>query len=149
MWLYVNVNAAGAQEEEAPPHLSAERTRDLPRDARVAHHRQPMMRIFRTLFAASVAWTVLASGARTPDAPPTIETPAAAVPGDASVIALVPGGGINRGNILEAPNDGASGHRFVVDVLDIWRQLTAGFGRYQQGTEGASRSVAPCAVTQG
>ncbi len=80
--------------------------------------RQPMMRISRTLCSAAVAWTVFASGCRTPDAPPTIETPSAAVPGDALAIALALGRGINLGNILEAPSEGAWGLRLTDDLFD-------------------------------
>ena len=62
--------------------------------------RQPMMRISRTLCSAAVAWTVFASGCRTPDAPPTIETPSAAVPGDA--LAFDGPGGRDAGRHLHA-----------------------------------------------
>ena len=128
--------------------------------------RQPMMRISRTLCSAAVAWTVFASGCRTPDAPPTIETPSAAVPGDALAIALALGRGINLGNILEAPNEGAWGLRLTDDLVAIWRQLAkrdamkargftwaywqlaAAFGIYQLGTELAG-GVAGCAVSLG
>ena len=89
-----------------------------------------------------------------------------AEPGDALAIALALGRGINLGNILEAPSEGAWGLRLTDDLVAIWRQLAkrdamkargftwaywqlaAAFGIYQLGTELAG-GVAGCAVSLG
>lgn len=69
----------------------------------------------RALAAVALA---VASGCGTPTATPVIGSPAVAVSGDAAAMAAALGRGINLGNILEAPAEGAWGLWLTDDLFD-------------------------------
>jgi len=85
----------------------------------------PTNRFTRDLWLLAIAPMVLATGCGSSEATAIIETPPIAVPGDAPTMARALARGINLGNILEAPNEGAWGLRLTDDLFDAAKSAGA------------------------